>query len=500
MPRIIPVRQTPERHVAFSVARVNVIAADMRSVSYRQGFTTLASETSVPSLPVRGRIPDWLVGTLVRTGPARFEVGRTRYNHWFDGLAMLHGFAFAGGAVSYANRYLHSGAHEEAVRAGTIARAEFATDPCRTLFQRVASWFAPKLTDNGCVNVVEMGEAVVALTETRLPVRFDRHTLATLGVAEYDRGIRGPLSTAHPHFDAVARRHVSFVLDLGRRSTYRFFAVDRATARQSGIGEVRVDRPAYVHSFGMTERYLLLVECPLVVNPLRLRFGGKPFIRNYAWRPDIGTRFHILEKATGKVVRRARTDAFFAFHHVNAFEDGSDVVADLVTYPDAGVIDQLYLDRLRSSEPVTATGRLTRFRLGAAGVRPEPLSPVPLELPRFDYDRRAGRPYRYVYGASNVRTSDFLDSLVKVDLELASSSMWVEDGCYPGEPVFVGYPGATREDAGVVLSIVLDARAGTSFLLVLDASTFAEVARAEVPHHVPFGFHGTFLRSGAAGS
>ena len=50
-----------------------------------------------------------------------------------------------------------------------------------------------------------------------------------------------------------------------------------------------------------------------------------------------------------------------------------------------------------------------------------------------------------------------------------------------------------------MLSVVLDARAGRSFLLVLDAGTFEELARAEVPHHIPFGFHGQFFGSRARG-
>jgi hypothetical protein len=37
----------------------------------------------------------------------------------------------------------------------------------------------------------------------------------------------------------------------------------------------------------------------------------------------------------------------------------------------------------------------------------------------------------------------------------------------------------------VVLSVVLDAAAGSSFLLVLDARSFGEVARAGVPSAVP---------------
>jgi carotenoid cleavage dioxygenase-like enzyme len=60
--------------------------------------------------------------------------------------------------------------------------------------------------------------------------------------------------------------------------------------------------------------------------------------------------------------------------------------------------------------------------------------------------------------------------------------------------VFVARPQAEREDDGVLLSVVLDAAAGTSFLLVLDAADLSERARAQVPYHIPFGFHGQFMR------
>jgi carotenoid cleavage dioxygenase-like enzyme len=59
--------------------------------------------------------------------------------------------------------------------------------------------------------------------------------------------------------------------------------------------------------------------------------------------------------------------------------------------------------------------------------------------------------------------------------------------------VFVGRHGRQSQNNGIVLSVVLDSRRGTSFLLVLDASSFTEVARAELPPPVLFGYHGQFL-------
>src|SRR5919108_5090231 len=110
---------------------------------HRVGFRSLDREVVVDQLELEGELPLWLSGSLLRSGPAKFEVGERRYRHWFDGLAMLHRFSLDGARVSYASRFLESRAYRAARDEGRIAYAEFATDPCRTLFQRVASFFAP---------------------------------------------------------------------------------------------------------------------------------------------------------------------------------------------------------------------------------------------------------------------------------------------------------------------------------------------------------------------
>src|SRR5712671_1982297 len=167
--------------------------------SHVAGFQTLDHEVSVDRLPVQGDLPPWLSGSLIRTGPARFEANGRSVNHWFDGQAMLHRFSFAGGAVGYANRELATRA-DAAVRDGRIAYREFATDPCRSIFRRMVTMFSPGVTDNANVNLTRVGERFVAMTETPLPVEFDPHTLEALGVAEADRP-DGDITTAHPHHD-----------------------------------------------------------------------------------------------------------------------------------------------------------------------------------------------------------------------------------------------------------------------------------------------------------
>ncbi|MET0668337.1 MAG: carotenoid oxygenase family protein, partial [Methyloceanibacter sp.] len=171
---------------------------------------------------------------------------------------------------------------------------------------------------------------------------------------------------------------------------------------------------------------------------------------------------------------------------------------DMVAYPDAAIIDALYLARLRAGTPLTVTGALTRFQVPLAGdgaVTRRTFAPAALELPRINYETRAGKPYRYVWGTGIQAPGDFLDSILKIDIETGKAARWYEAGLYPGEPVFVPQPSAGTEDEGVLLSVVLDIDKDRSFLLVLDAATLDERARAEAPHAIPFHFHGNYFAS-----
>jgi carotenoid cleavage dioxygenase-like enzyme len=287
---------------------------------------------------------------------------------------------------------------------------------------------------------------------------------------------------------------LNYAAKLGPRNSYRFFLLRPDGAKPEVIATSPVREPAYMHSFGLTERWLVLAEFPYVVNPLRLAFSGRPYIENYRWKPQLGTKFHLFDRRTGARARPFETEARFAFHHVNSYEADGEVVVDLCTFPDATIVEDLYLDKLRAGKPVTKP-RLERFRISpdAGTVASEQLVEEPIELPRINYGRCNERPYRYVWGVGS--RGGWLDQIVKADVEAGSSSVWAEDGSFPGEPVFVAAPEAQEEDEGVLLSVVLDGRSGSSFLLVLDAGSLEELARAEAPHHIPFGFHGQFARA-----
>jgi carotenoid cleavage dioxygenase-like enzyme len=468
---------------------------------YRLGLRSIARTTGrAEELPVEGELPDWLDGTLFVDGPGRFEVGGDPLNHWFDGLALLRRFAIGDGTVEYASRFLRSEEYEHVVERGSLARAQFGTNPERSLRDRLGALRDPTLSDNASIEVDWVDGEFVAVTETPRMVAFDPETLATRGTRTFDDDLDVLGTLAHAHWDPFRDEMVNLGVRYGRRSEYVLHRRDRGGSTRTAIGRATTDRPAYVHSFALTDRYAVVVESPLVVSPWAL-LRDRPYVDSFEWRPERGTRFTVFDRRTGRVVARPVADPFFVFHHANAFESGDDeLVIDLVAYEDASAVFDLSLATLRDADARLPAGELRRYRLGldamGATVDGETLHPGPVEFPTIHYRRYNTRPYRYAYFAGNRSSTPrtIQDRLLKVDVEAGREvGAWRESGCHPGEAVFAPAPDPATEDDGALLSVVLDVDAERSFLLVLDARSFEELARAPLPHALPFGFHGQFV-------
>jgi beta,beta-carotene 9',10'-dioxygenase len=462
---------------------------------FQGGLQTQSHEITVEDLPINGNIPEWLIGSLVRNTPAQYEIKARSYRHWIDGLAMLHSFAFENGRVSYRNRFIQSRAYRENNKTEEIKFGEFATAPDQTLRGNTNMNITSFGGGNTNVNVARFGDQFVALTESPPAMFFDLHTLETLGVYDYDQ-TDAQISTAHPHFDSVRNATITYAAKIGRSSEYRFYNLNGK--KLDLLAAIPTRKIAYVHHFGMTEHYLLLAESALKLpNALSMMVSDKPFIENFEWLPDEGSRFIVVEKASGKIVSESETEAFFAFHHINAFERDGEIIADLAAYPDATIIHQFYLDKLRADGANISGGEFRRYRIPISGSKQatyELVTDENIEFPRINYERYNGKPYSCAFGASIQRgTTGFYNQLTKFDVETGSVKRWHEADRYPGEAVFVAAPEASTEDAGVVLSVVFNSQSGTSSLVILDGQSFTETARIDLPQHVPFGFHGQFF-------
>lgn len=458
---------------------------------YAAGFADLTEEVSDRRLDVDGDLPAWLEGTLIRNGPARWSVDGAEADHWFDGLAHLTRFCIADSEVRYTNRFLRTDAYRTATEEGSFA-GQFASSG--SYLTRLTSMLSGESTDNANVHVARLDGEYVALTETPNWVTFDPESLESAGVVDFADDLTAHHITAHLRRDDDTGETWGYFTRFGRTNEYVVFRVPDGTLRREAVARFEVDRPAYMHSFALTEDHVVLIEPPLVTHPARFLLPGSGgFIDNYDWKPHRGTRFLVFAREGGELVARATTDAFFTFHTANAFRDGDSLVVDLVAYDDASPVTDLAIADLRAGDADFPTGDLRRYRLPleSGGVACEHVADD-LEMPRFSPDQHM-QAYRFVYGQStDIDGESGGNALTRIDVETGERREWFEPGVFTGEPVFVPRPVGDGEADGVVLSLCLDTAEARSLLVVLDGE-MAEVARAPLPHAVPFGFHGEFF-------
>lgn len=466
---------------------------------FELGFRTLDAEVTDRSLPVSGTLPDWLAGALVRNGPAKFEVDGDRVDHWFDGLGMLHRFAFEGSydEIRYTNRFLRSETYRRALEDGVLD-GQFATSDGGYL-ARVRQLLFGEPTDNCNVHVVRVADDLVALTETPRYVAVDPATLETRGAFAFADDLAGHINCAHVVPDPHRGETVGLLTSFGRPSEYTVYRLPDGSDERERVGSVDAADPAYLHSFALTESFVVLTEHPFVTDPKRfLMPGGSGFVDFYDWEPERGTTFHVLDRDTGETVTTAQTEPYFVFHQTNAFERNSgsegsnELVVDLVAYRDAGVVEGLYLAEAADWFESGRDGHLRRFRVPLDGGRVTSESLYEgCELPRVARADRT-REYRYAYVQGAAERDG--NHVAKVDVTTGASRRWEKPGLFVEEPVFVRAPDAApSSDCGVVLVTALNTNEERTDLLVLDGETLDERARAPLPHVVPFGFHGRYF-------
>ncbi|MBZ3872905.1 Beta,beta-carotene 15,15'-monooxygenase [Sciurus carolinensis] len=494
---------------------------------------------------VTGRIPAWLQGTLLRNGPGMHTVGETRYNHWFDGLALLHSFSIRDGEVHYRSKYLRSDTYNANIEANRIVVSEFGTmaypDPCKNIFSKAFSYLShtiPDFTDNCLINIMKCGDDFYATTETNYIRKIDPRTLETLQKVDYRKYVAINLATAHPHYDGAGNvlNMGTSIVDKGK-TKYVIFKIPATVPvgiLQPGLivtVYVKVSpfpSVVYYHSFGITENYVVFLEQPFRLDILKM---ATAYMRGVSWASCMAfhredkTYIHIIDQRTGKPVpTKFHTDALVVFHHVNAYEEGNCVLFDVIAYEDDSLYQLFYLANLNQDFEencrLTSVPTLRRFavplhvdknaEVGSNLIKvasttatalkekddqvycqPELLYEG-LELPRINYAHN-GKQYRYVF-AAEVQWSPIPTKILKYDILTKSTLKWAEEGCWPAEPLFVPAPGAKDEDDGIILSAIVSTDPQKlPFLLILDAKNFTELARASVAVEMHLDLHGLFI-------
>ena len=476
---------------------------------WASGYQNVEQEFSrTPLLVSRGAIPVELAGTLYRNGPGRLERNGQWVHHPFDGDGMITALRFEAGSVSLSNRFVRTREWEEEQKAGKfLYRGVFGTQKPGGL---LANAFDTRLKNIANTHVVPLGDQLLALWEASSPHALDPDSLDTHGISLLDGALKpGEPFSAHPRFDPGHHgdpRMVTFSVKTGPRSTLRLMEFATSGPEAGQLLKERINSFngfAFLHDFAITPHWSVFLRNAMAFNPLPFALGMKGAAQCLDSKQGEAGEFWLIPRERGEPVKLP-APAGFVFHHLNAYENGTDVVVDSIVYDDFPSIGPGTDFREVDFEQVPA-GRLQRCRIDPAtgAVSSEVLESRCCEFAMVN-PHCQGLEARYAWTAvtEQLRGNAPLQAIEKLDLQTGERRIWsAAPRGFVSEPVMVPHPGALRsidvseplvEDRGWVLIIIWNSARKASDLVILDASSMAEVATIELPLAIPYGLHGSW--------
>ena len=260
-----------------------------------------------------------------------------------------------------------------------------------------------------------------------------------------------------------------------------------------------------VHMFSNTVNYAVIA-----LYPVSMDFWG---MMNHNMHPfetieklDAPTRMYLMDLRDGSVIDGFESEdpsLVFSTHHMNAWEEGDEVVFDLACNPWDAMATFMDVDTMldhpdTDDDKAEYVMKRVRLNLNTKAVVVEDwpnkqnipmLDTIDFPVINNDY---TGVKNRFAYGWVSI--DYWRNTLVKKDLEDSmNDKTWSRPSHYPAEVFFVPRPDGEAEDDGVIVTIVFDGEKEQSYLLLLDGQTFQEINYSYLPVNVPFSFHGNWF-------
>lgn len=464
-------------------------AAALAREPWLVGWKTAGVEAVGPTqATLEGRWPSSLTGALFRTGPACFERGDLRYQHWFDGDGMLQSWRCRDGKVTHAARMIATTKFVHEQRAGRFEiRAAGTTIPGVRPFRNNDDM------NTANTGVIRIGKRVFALWEGGSAYEVDPDTLISVGPTTWREDLVAAPFSAHPLLEGDGSAWNFGLLDFFGATGVLIWRIgsDGALVR-TAVLETR--EPGYVHSFAMTEKYLVFT-----FTPYRPREGSVTFFERMQFAPDRACRIALVPKDALDAPRWFEAPFTAAYHFADAYEHRGEVVVRAVKQVDTGFAQSPMAAEMRGERsPQRLSTELVSLRLDLARnvARWEQHGVSGVEFPTFDA-RTAGDTPALLFAPATVEpaASPYFNAVSSIDTRADRVRVHRYGAQIMAEEHrFVPRPGSGKPGDGWLVGTLLDFGRGRSGVAVLDARRVADgpLAIAWVPYTLPLGFHGWF--------
>ncbi|MED7789423.1 carotenoid oxygenase family protein [Francisella sp. 19X1-34] len=459
-------------------------------------FTSVNQEFSNHKLkPEISNLPDWFDGQVLRVGPAKFEYGNIKLNHWFDGLAMLYSFSSNSKDICFSNKYLESEQYF-AAKKGRMKYDEFGTmvpsklSKVAAIIKTILGLQTEKPSFN--VNILNIKNKLLATSEVTTMLEFDRKNLQTLEEFKFVDGLKGQFSCAHPQFDPITKEQLNFAVDISKDCKYSLYKISKNSCDREVLYQFSNQQFIYNHTLFLTENYVVLYLGPLRANPID--FLSKPISEVIAYDINAKCQLLIVNRNTHKT-ELIDAPRFVMLHSANAFEKNQKIHLDFIEYTDdLEPYKRFYFENINNDD-CKLQMQISRVVIDLENNLADKviIADKNAEFARIN-ENYLTKDYQFMYLANRKDHAEFFNSIIKLDLHNDRVSEYDFGDDYVSEPIFIASPEAKSEDDGLIFVNVIDSSKKLSYIVYLNAADLSLVYKAYLPIQIPPALHGIYLK------
>ncbi|XP_073129568.1 carotenoid 9,10(9',10')-cleavage dioxygenase 1-like isoform X2 [Henckelia pumila] len=513
---------------------------------------------AVSLLAIQGSIPDdFPEGVYIRNGSnplfgesqsAESMFGKTS-SVWIEGEGMLHALYFNkeyrttehgdGGdwKIMYNNRYVETATFKlEKERNKPCFLPAVEGNPSAVISSFILNLLRygmpNKIMSN--TNIIEHAGKFYSIAENYVPQEIDIKTLETLGEWDVNGAWTRPF-TSHPKAPGTGE-----LVTMGADAQKPYFELGVISADGSKLihkVDLKFNRSTLIHDIGVTRRYNVILDFPLIVDLNRVLRGGSLI----KYEKEAYSRIGIMPRyGDADSVKWFPVETNCAFHLINCYEIDDEVVVmacrareSIIPGPDLGTNKLEWFSKgfkhvdFADDDEGKLFSRAYEWRLNMKTgelIREGYLTGTefavdfPMINPHF-----TGVENRFAYAqvvdstASSEAGLAKYKGLAKLYLEERNvdevykgvENKSVEEvvkmeyhmfpkNTYCSGSAFVAKSESDDEDDGWIITFVHNEDTNQSQAYIVDAGQFSKVPMAKIPlpSRVPYGFHGYFASSG----
>eukprot|EP00933_Yihiella_yeosuensis_P019785 TRINITY_DN15984_c0_g1_i1.p1 TRINITY_DN15984_c0_g1~~TRINITY_DN15984_c0_g1_i1.p1 ORF type:complete len:545 (+),score=68.55 TRINITY_DN15984_c0_g1_i1:131-1765(+) len=502
------------------------VKADVADLGYELLFEDALDEFEERCIKEMGRTPKWATGDFIVPSLAQFSMGGKEFVGYLDPFGKMNRFSYNGTHVCATYKIMDTGFYNESKKKGTIGpgllfRETVPPRHCPVYNPLCNLIGAPN--DNTFVNTFQLGDELISLTDSPVLLSVDPKTLHVVGKKQFDDKINGQVpvaGSAHILQNPATGEWIDFVGNGdvkhqgGQLRVYKLSA-DDPTRRQK-ISDHDVDAMPYIHSFGLTEKHMVIPRQPVMMD-----FNLMGLIKDAEFSnllKDINmtkdgedNSFMVipLDGSKAKVRYLPFQEKLYYVHTVNCFENATGIVIDVTSYKKNVLTSEAsniaFQKDKNKRDTLTPRPVVKRYLLPhdeTKAITSQTLSEVGKKTdftkinPRFQ-----GRNYCYYWSVEwfhDLVTHGAM-AIVKYDLcHGHAKKFWYRKNWFPSEALMIPRPGENlAEDDGVMMFTALDGANNQTFLVVVNAATMEEVSSSGPFPKVPFTTHAQFYPTGS---